>query len=205
MSNNGVQAKVRPSRWFYAIGAAVIILGPALFGLLSSSSMFMNVNSLLPSIQVVAPGKSNITLPASGEYTIFYEFQSVIGSKVYDTGRNIPVIQVNLSSQDTGSAIPLSTSFVEKTYSSGSRSGIGIFDFTVDRPGIYEISTLYHPLQEQKPEIVLSIFQGSFVNAILGEIGRIAAIVFGLFAAGVAIIIITYLKRRKAKKTRTLA
>ena len=153
----------------------------------------------------MAPGKSNITLSEPGEYTIFYEFQSVIGSKVYDTGKDIPLIQVNLSSQDTGSAIPLSTSFVEKTYSIGSRSGIGIFDFTIDRPGIYEISMLYPTWQEQKPEIVLSIFQGSFVNAILGEISRMAIVVFGLFAAGVAIIIITYLKRRKAKKTRTLA
>lgn len=93
-----------------------------------------------------------------------------------------------------------------KTYTTGSRSGISLYDFTIDRPGIYELSASYPSWQEQKPEIVLSIFQGSFVDATLGDITRIVlggiAIVFGLFAAGVAIITITYLKRRKAKKAR---
>jgi hypothetical protein len=56
---------------------------------------------------------------------------------VYSTGEDVPSIQVNLVSRDTGSEIPLSNTSMNSTYTVGSRSGIGIFDFSIDKPGIY--------------------------------------------------------------------
>ena len=60
----------------------------------------------IPSVQVVVPDSSNITLSQPGKYTIFYEYRSVVGNRIYSTGEGIPG-PVNLISTDTGDEIPL--------------------------------------------------------------------------------------------------
>jgi len=167
----------------------------------------------IPSIQVVVPGSSDITLSQPGKYTVFYEYQTMVGNRIYSTGEDIPGIQVNLVSKESGDEIPLSSASVNRTYTIGSRSGIGLFDFAIDQPGTYELSSSYpadQGQQEQSPEIVLAVIHGSAVEKLFGSImGTVAgalAIVFIPFVAGVAIIIITFIKRRKASaRARTTA
>jgi hypothetical protein len=43
----------------------------------------------IPSVQVVVPDSSNITLSQPGKYTIFYEYRSVVGNRIYSTGEGI--------------------------------------------------------------------------------------------------------------------
>jgi len=192
------------------IGIIVLIGGPAVASAILFSTIFSSIDSMaaeIPSIQVVVPGSSDITLTQSGKYTVFYEYQSMVGNRIYSTGEDIPDIQVNLVSNDTGAEIPLSSASVTSTYTIGSRSGIGLFDFVIDQPGAYELSASYPAVlgqqQEQGPEIVLAIIHGSAVEKLFGSImGTVAgalAIVFIPFVAGVAIIIITFIKRRKAR------
>jgi len=199
------------------IGIIVLIGGPAVASAILFSTIFSSIDSMaaeIPSIQVVVPGSSDITLTQSGKYTVFYEYQSMVGNRIYSTGEDIPDIQVNLVSNDTGAEIPLSSASVTSTYTIGSRSGIGLFDFVIDQPGAYELSASYPAVlgqqQEQGPEIVLAIIHGSAVEKLFGSImGTVAgalAIVFIPFVAGVAIIIITFIKRRKASaRARTTA
>lgn len=166
----------------------------------------------IPSIQIVVPGSSDITLPQPGEYTIFYEYRSMVDNRIYSTDQDIPGIIVNIVSKDTGDEIPLSTPSTSSTYTIGGRSGIGLFDFSIDKPGIYEISASYPATngqqEEQTQEIVLAVIHSSVMDHIFGSImGTVAgamAIVLVPFAAGIAFIIITFLKRRKAR-TRTTA
>jgi len=158
----------------------------------------------IPSIQVIVPGSSDITLSQPGKYTVFYEYQAMVGNRIYSTGEDIPGIQVNLVSKESGDEIPLSSAFMNRTYTIGSRSGIGLFDFAIDQPGAYELSALYPAVQgqQQSPEIVLAVIHSSAIEKLFGSImGTVAgalAIVFIPFVAGVAIIIITFIKRRKA-------
>ena len=166
----------------------------------------------IPSIQVVVPGSSDITLSQPGKYTVFYEYQTMVGNRIYSTGEDIPGIQVNLVSKESGDEIPLSSAFMNRTYTIGSRSGIGLFDFAIDQPGTYELSASYPAVQgqQQSPEIVLAVIHSSAVEKLFGTImGTVAgalAIVFIPFVAGVAIIIITFIKRRKASaRARTTA
>jgi len=61
------------------------------------------------------------------------------------------------------------------TYTIGNRSGIGLFDFTIDKPGTYELSgsypfTVVGQQQGQGPEIVLSLIHGNLVNNFFGNI-----------------------------------
>jgi hypothetical protein len=166
----------------------------------------------IPSIQKVVPGSSDITLPQPGEYTIFYEYRSMVDNRIYSTNQDIPGIIVNIVSKDTGDEIPLSTPSTSSTYTIGGRSGIGLFDFSIDKPGIYEISASYPASngqqEEQTQEIVLAVIHSSVMDHIFGSImGTVVgamAIVLVPFAAGIVFIIITFLRRRKAR-TRTIA
>jgi hypothetical protein len=174
------------------------------------STVFSNLNDMaeIPSIQVVVPGSSNITLSQPGKYTIFYEYRSVVGNRIYSTGEEIPGLQVNLISTDTRDDIPLSSASVNRTYTVGGRSGIGLLDFTIDQAGIYELSASYPPVQgqqegggEQNQEIVLAVIHSSAIDklfgTITGTVASVMAIVLIPFVVGIVIIVITFLKRRK--------
>ena len=167
----------------------------------------------IPSVQVVVPGSSDIILQQTGKYTIFYKYRSMVGNRIYSTGENIPGIIINIVSKDTGDEVPLSSTSINSSYTIGGRSGIGLFDFDINEPGIYELSASCPAVQEQqqeeqRQEIVLAVIHGSVVEKVFGSImGTVAgamAIVFVPFAIGVAIIIITFLKRRKVR-ARTMA
>jgi hypothetical protein len=93
------------------------------------------------------PSSSDITLKQPGKYTVFYEYQSMVGNRIYSTGEDISNIQVNLVSNDTGDEVPLSSASVNMTYTIGSRSGVGLFDFTIGQPASYELSASYPPVQ----------------------------------------------------------
>lgn len=70
----------------------------------------------IPSIQIVVPASSDITLPQPGEYTIFYEYRSMVDNRIYSTDQDIPGIIVNIVSKDTGDEIALSTPTKSSTY-----------------------------------------------------------------------------------------
>lgn len=161
----------------------------------------------IPSVHVIMPGSSDITFQQTGKYTIFYEYRSMVGKRIYSTGENVPGIIVNIISKDTGDEVPLSSASTKSSYTIGSRSGIGLLDFVIDEPGIYELSASYPAVrwqqEEQRQEFVLAVIQNSVIEKLFGSImGTVAgamAIVLVPFAVGVAIIIMTFLKRRKAR------
>lgn len=145
----------------------------------------------IPSIQVVVPGSSDITLSQPGKYTVFYEYQAMVGNRIYSSGEDIPSIQVNLVSKENGDEIPLSIASVNRTYTIGSRSGIGLFDFAIDQPGTHELSASYPAVQgqqEQSPEIVLAVIHGSVIEklfgSIMGTVSGALAIMFIPFCVG---------------------
>jgi hypothetical protein len=210
LKTNTSPQKLKPSRWFYVVGIVILIVGPVVSSVVLFSSVFSNLGNMaaeIQSTQVVVPGSSDITLQQTGKYTIFYEYRSMVGNRIYSTDENIPGIIVNIVSKGTGDGIPLSSASTNSSYSLGSRSGIGLFDFDIDEPGIYELSASYPAVQgqqeEQRQEIILAVIHSSVIERIFGSIMGIVAsamaIVFVPFIVGVAIIIITFLKRRKAR------
>ncbi len=125
----------------------------------------------------------------------------------------MPDIQVSIASNNTRSEIPLSTPPMDFKYTLGNCSGVGLYDFNIDKPGIYELSASYpytqgQQKQKEEPEIVLSIFYGNVmdesISIITGAANNILPVFLIPFASGMAIIIITFLKRYKDKKKRQL-
>lgn len=206
---NSALPRIKPSQWFYVIGITILVVGPIISGIFLFSSVVSNVGDMteVPSMRAVVPGSGDITISQTGKYTIFYEYRSMVGNRIYSTGEDIPGIQVTLVSKDTGAEIPLSAASVNTTYTIGGRSGIALSDFVIGQPGEYELSASY-PVsvqgqqQEQRPEIVLAVFHGrsleELFGSIIGTVGGGLAIAFVPVAVGIAIIIITFLKRRRA-------
>lgn len=184
-----------PSRWYYGLAAAVLVGGFVFFGVF----LWKNLSRIGENmIQVVVPGKSQLTLTQPGKYTIFHEHRSVVGNKIYSTGEDISGLECSLVSTPAGSEIALTPSTVSSSYSIGGRSGVSFLDFQIDSPGTYELSAQYAEGQEG-PEAVLAVgqgFAGDIVATVFGGLG----IVFGSIGLAVAIVVITLIKRSNAKK-----
>ena len=191
MSNQNM----KPSRWYYGLAIVIFIIGVSLFTLFLFNSLIGLTGALT---QVVVPANSDILLPETGKYTIFYEYQSVVGNRLYFTGEKLSGLQCTLTSKVTGYRIALSRPRTRSTYSLGGRKGVGVLEFNIDQPGIYEFSASY-PKGQEGPEVVLAMGHG-FMKKLMGIIFSGLAIFFGSGAIAIAIIVVTLLKRQKVKK-----
>jgi hypothetical protein len=186
---------IKPSRWYYGLAIVVFIIGESLFILFLLNSLRGLTDGLT---QVVVPVKSEIMLPETGKYTIFYEYQSVLGDRLYFTGESLSGLHCTLTSKVTGYRIALSRPLARSTYSFGGRKGVSVLEFNIDQPGTYEFSASY-PKGQEGPEVVLAMGRG-FMRKLIGTIFGGLAIFFGSGAIAIAIIVATLLKRQKARK-----
>ena len=192
---NHFEVEEGPGRWYYGLGGAVLVAGCVYFGVF----LWQNISRIGENLtQLVAPGKSQLTLSKPGKYTIFHEYQSVVGNKVYSTSRELSGLECSLVSMSTGAEIALSPSAMNSTYSLRSRSGVSVLDFQIESPGTYELSAQYSGGREG-PEVVLAVGQG-FAEDIFKTVFGALGILFGSIGLAVAIIVITLIKRDKAKK-----
>jgi hypothetical protein len=186
---------IKPSRWYYGLAIAVFIIGGSLFAVF----LFNSLSGLTEALtQVVVPVKSEIIFSETGKYTIFYEYQSVVGNRLYYTGERLSGLHCTLTSKVTGYRIALSRPMTRSTYSFGARKGVSVLQFNIDQPGIYEFSASY-PRGQEGPEVVLAMGRG-FMKKLMGTIFGGLALFFGSGAIAVAITVVTLLKRQKAKK-----
>ncbi|MDP6636256.1 MAG: hypothetical protein QGG42_15255 [Phycisphaerae bacterium] len=187
-------AKLKPSGWCYVVAGAVLVAGIAGFILFLVGGLSDLSGGLT---QMIVPGQHQITLSETGSHTVFHEHRSVVGDKVYSTGPGgISGLRCKLVSKADGREIPLHQGSVSTSYSMGSRSGVSIFDFSIDSPGEYVFSAQYPPGRDG-PETVMAIghgFVGQLLVTILGGIG----IMFGSLGLAAAIAVVTFVKRRRS-------
>jgi hypothetical protein len=182
-----------PSRILYGVAGIIFISGWVFFGVF----LYKNLSSIPNRLQqVVVPGKTTITLPKPGNYTIFHEYHSVVGSRVYSTARDISGLQCRLVSRATGAEVSLSPTLANETYNLGNRSGVAILEFKIDQPGVYDFWAGYEETGEG-PQAVLAIGQG-FVMVILKTVFGSLAIVFGCSGLAVVIAVYTAVMRSRA-------
>jgi len=187
--------KIRPSRWLYVLAGVIFIGGWVGFAVILFTSL-MGIGNKMQ--QVVVPGRSTITLHDTGSYSIFHEYRSVVGNKVYSTGKELPGLECVLVSKSTGASVPLTPASSSETYEMGGRSGISIFEFNIHDPGEYELSASYAGGQ-QGPEAVLAVGHDFTLGIITTVFGSLA-VVFGCIAISIALAVFTAIKRSNAKK-----
>jgi len=190
--NNG---EIHPSRWYYGIAGVIFVGGWVAFGVF----LFMNLSGMGSKLQqVVVPGKTDIALRDAGDYTIFYEYQSVVDNRVYSTAHELSGLGVTLTSKATGSLLSLVPNTSNSTYELGGRAGTSVFEFNIIEPGAYELSASY-PKGQVGPEVVLAVGH-DFTVGLLTTIFGSLAIAFGSNAISIALTIYTVIKRNKAIK-----
>ncbi len=65
---NHFEVEEGPGRWYYGLGGAVLVAGCVYFGVF----LWQNISRIGENLtQVLAPGKSQLTLAKPGKYTIF--------------------------------------------------------------------------------------------------------------------------------------
>jgi hypothetical protein len=187
--------KIKPGRWVYALAGLIFVSGWVGF----AAILFTNLSGIGKKLQqVVVPGKSAITLHEAGSYTIFHEYRSVVGGKVYSTEKELPGLECELVSKSTGARVPLTPATTNGTYEMGGRAGVSIFDFSIHDPGEYELSATYSAGQ-QGPEAVLAVGQDFTLGIITTVFGSLA-VVFGCILISIALAITALIMRSNAKK-----
>ena len=186
---------VKPSRWGYGLAALVLVAGGALF----TAYLVRNLTGLTDKLtQIVVPGKQDITLAAPGTYTIFHEYRSVVGDKVYATRTDVPGLRCRVTSKETGSTVKVVPCSHSSSYSLGGRSAVSVLSFCIDTPGAYEFSARYEE-GHKGPETVLAVGRG-FLKSLLLTIFASIALLLGTTAMAVLIAVLVFVKRHNARR-----
>jgi len=184
-------ARKAPSGWWYAIGAAFLVVG-----ILSLALMFRDLLAFpAHATRVLAPGEGRVALNP-GSYAVAYEYESVLGGEVIRAPVEGTGLQVTVVAADTQEPVPVRVPSGEFTYQSGSYAGRLIARFTVDRPGAYLIRSGY-AADGDGPRAVLAVGPDGRLRFGL----EIAGLVVGLLA-GVVILLITIIRQVRAHQPR---
>ncbi len=186
MNNQG------PPRWRYALAILIVIVGMAAFSYLLINDIGNLTNSL---ITVMVPGSSDLNLTEPGKYTISYEYQTIVGGRVYSSDINSPNLYCRLLEKQTRSEVALHLPSIRSTYSINGRSWVSLFDFEINRSGTYELSAWY-PEGQVGQQVVLAVGPNT-AGGILEIILRGLVIFLGPSLIALLIIVVTYRKRKK--------
>ncbi|HUU67442.1 MAG TPA: hypothetical protein VMW57_09230 [Methyloceanibacter sp.] len=184
-----------PGRMWYAAAVLVALAGFAVAGYRVYSSLDDLMRGMA---QVVVPGEAVLALEP-GRYTIFHEYQSAVGGRIY-SGTDISGLLVRVAPADGGTPLDLDQTGATSSYELGSHAGRSVLAFDVPQAGDYRLVASY-PGGEAKPEAVLAVGRG-MTGGILSLVFSALAIVFLSVAAAAAIVIMTYRRRRAALSPR---
>ena len=187
--------RITPSRWYYVLATLVFVAGWLIFARLLDKNMSGTQAGLQ---RLVAPGETELNLSEPGNYTIFYESQSVIGGRVYETSESTPGIVCVVVSKVSNSKVPILPPKMDSAYKYRGRSGKSIFEFIVNQPGIYKMSAEYRNGQ-QGPKVVLAIGK-DFGPEMIKTIYAALDVAFGSNGIAAAIAVVTLLRRSNKKK-----
>jgi hypothetical protein len=181
-----------PGRYWYVVAILIWLGGMAAAGLFLWSRLAGWEAGLT---RVIVPGSAVLDLAETGSYTIFHESHGVIDGRIY-AAENISGLRVQLRPEPSGEPVPLTKSGSSR-YSINEHRGYAVLAFELPAPGRYRLLAGYDDGRTE-PKTVLAVGQG-FVARLVTTILTCVAIGLGSAAAGIAIWIVVFLKRRRAK------
>lgn len=184
-----------PSWWWYVVGAAIGVAG-AVFCVAFLIQRVMSVTDGMQ--QVVVPGEGRLTLARPGNYMIFHEYQSVVDGKVYSSSPGVAGLECVLKAGKTGHTVALSPMNMNMHYNLGGRAGVGLFQFDITEPGEYVLTGSISRPGTIAPAVLA--VGGDFIKELLVTIFTCIGSMMGGVTLAVAIILLTFFKRRKARR-----
>jgi len=187
--------QVKPSAWFYLLGALAILAGISVFVYTLLHGIFHITDNLT---QIVVPGEKDLSLLPNLTYTVFLEEQSVVDGRIYSTKEGLGDLTCKLASLSSGKNINLRRARRSTTYNVGQRSGHSVLEFVTQEAGVYHFACDYEE-GKQGPQVVLAVGAG-VAEGIFATIGRSFAAIFGGGILGAAILVTVFILREHAKR-----
>jgi hypothetical protein len=179
---------IRPSRGWYGLAAALLVLAVAFVGLaiVSFASLFSQVDSFQ---RVKVPGQAQLSFGSGGGYLLYFEGPGM--SSLRRTGE----LRVQIQSA-AGAEIPISQEHGRlETYNLGGHSGQAVASVTIPRPGRYEISA---GLATGPAPTDIAVGKGLGGSIIRGVIFVLVAVLV-LGPASLVTGLVTFFRRRRAR------
>ena len=182
---------------WYLLGVLIIIGGltTSIVGAVHDAGRLVDAVGHVP--RFVVPGSENITITKPGTYVLYYEYKSVLDGEIFSTAQETD-IKCTATHLRTGEDVPIEPVRLSAQYEIGGRAGKAVAQFSATEIGTYVLNCA-HP-DNVGPRIVLAVappLSGDWLVSIF----KWLAIVFGSFALGLVILIVT-LVRRAATLTR---
>ncbi len=103
--------------------------------------LVLQIGTTNPDLRIVLPGSQEIELE-KGDYTLFYEHQSVFNESTFTTDPTVPAIRFFVIAPDE-SGVELDTPGVNETYEFDGRAGYSVIKFSIDTAGIHTVGGGY--------------------------------------------------------------
>ncbi|MFW6061540.1 MAG: hypothetical protein ACOC93_01905 [Planctomycetota bacterium] len=185
-----------PSRAGYLLAALVAIAGVAV-----AVGVIVHIFTEERTIgRLRAPGRVTLQLPEAGDYDIYHEYKTVVDGEIVSQPRDV-VEGLRLTIRPVGGdrRVPLEPMAAETNYNLGSRSGVGVYEFTIDQPGEYEFTANWPEAEERRAMLIIQ--PAWILEAILsGLAGAAAALAGGAMA--IVIAVVTFTRRQRARRLR---
>lgn len=153
-------------------------------------------------VRVTVPGEHLVELKEAGDYTVFHEFKSVIGNRVYSSPESIPGLECSLVSARTGQSIPILATTSNTHYEFGGNKGVSILEFRIDEPGPYRFSGRYVSAGTA-PLTVLTIEHG-FLKKLLLIIFPAIGILFVSIGIAIVMTVLAILRHQRSVRQNRL-
>jgi hypothetical protein len=184
----------KTSRWYYLLAPLIFVIACVLFGLILWSGLG-SINRNL--VRLIVPGKTVLHLAKAGSYTVFYEYESIVGGQVFSTGESLQEINCSAQMANSNMDVPLSRPSTRTSYKTGEASGFSVLEFQIKTPGNYDFACDYRAGQEGN-QVVFAVGPGISTKIWLTVLLGIA-VMFGGFTVALGVAIWTYLKRKMVK------
>jgi hypothetical protein len=171
-------------------GGLVVVAGAVVFAV----SLLIELGSYKPNIRVVVPGTHRIELDDPGEYTVYYEYESVIQGRVFSSDRTLSGVLVWITRVGEPDPLKLTHVSERESYETGRYAGGSILTFEAEEPGTYEITGVYPGRFQTGDSIVLAVGRPSLLRPVLSVLVFLLA---GLLIGGF-VIVRTFVRRRSA-------
>ncbi|HYI46113.1 MAG TPA: hypothetical protein VE174_11720 [Actinomycetota bacterium] len=185
-------APSRRSRRIYLWVAAIFLALAVPSGLLLKTG----ITSLTEGLErFTAPGSATVTLGVPGTYTVFHEYRSSLGGRLYDGPATLPTMNFAVEGP-AGTSPAIESSSGNFNYSIGSRAGYAVGSLRIERPGEYRITSVYVDAGDQ---VVLGLgrdTEKSTLQTVGGFIGLWAAAGLSFFV-WFLIFIVRYSKSKR--------
>lgn len=176
--------KSRKNKKMFGVAGILLIIAV----ILCTSSVFALLNTTKEDKQLYIPETKDFIFDEVGTYTIFHEYAGV--------AKDLTDVQIMVQEQTTGQVVDMK-SYTGATYEINGRKGRSLYQFEIDKPGIYQIATENDGLDTKGS--ILTIKQDFVKNLLFIVLGIIAGSILGI--GGIVLFILTYVLRKRQNLT----